>query len=135
MAAWRLDTFLPVPLTGPDRVVTDSDNLLTRLSSAGHLWVQGGTGMGKTATFRHLIHTHFAGAEATSFALFRRSGYVLVPIEARAFPKRRLRRRAHHRGLYQVYSACCRSGVCPSPTTACYAKYWTRARSALPSMV
>ncbi|HEY4847686.1 MAG TPA: hypothetical protein VIH87_07785 [Methylocella sp.] len=79
--------FLPLPLTGPDGKIADSDAVLARLSGARHLWVQGGTGMGKTAMFLHLRQTHFAGTENTAFAIFQRDGYVLVPIEARRFPE------------------------------------------------
>jgi hypothetical protein len=43
--------------------------------------------MGKTAMFLHLRQTHFGGIENTAFAIFRRDGYVLVPIEARRFPE------------------------------------------------
>jgi len=43
--------------------------------------------MGKTASFLHLCQTHFGGTENTAFAIFRRGGYVLVPIEARRFPE------------------------------------------------
>jgi hypothetical protein len=43
--------------------------------------------MGKTALFSHLHQTHFGGAENTAFTIFRRSNYVLVPIEARRFPE------------------------------------------------
>jgi len=79
--------YLPVPLTGRDGKIADSDAVLVRLPVARHLWVQGGTGMGKTAMFWHLRQTHFGGLENTSFAIFRRDGYVLVPIEARRFPE------------------------------------------------
>ncbi len=79
--------FLPLPLTGPDGKIADSDSVLARLAAARHLWVQGGTGMGKTAMFLHLRQIHFGGTENTAFAIFRRDRYVLVPIEARRFPE------------------------------------------------
>jgi len=79
--------FLFLPLTGPHGVVAESDAGLGRLGSTRRLWVQGGTGMGKTAIFLHLVQTHFGGIDATSFTIFRHDGYVLVPIEARRFPK------------------------------------------------
>ncbi len=79
--------YLALPLTGPDAKIADSDAVLARLSVARHLWVRGGTGMGKTAMFLHLRQTHFGGPENTSFAIFRRDGYVLVPIQARRFPE------------------------------------------------
>jgi hypothetical protein len=61
--------------------------MIARLGSAHHLWLQGNTGMGKTAIFRHFIQAHFGGVETTSFAIVRRDGYLLVPIEARRFPE------------------------------------------------
>jgi hypothetical protein len=79
--------FLPLPLTGPNNAVADSDAVLERLASERHVWIQGGAGMGKTAIFEHLIQTHFGGTKATSFDIFRRNGYVLIPIEARRFPE------------------------------------------------
>ena len=80
--------FLSLPLTGSEsRIVEDSNDLLTRLPSLRHVWVQGGAGMGKTAIFLHLRQLHFTGSDVTTFATFRRHGYVLVPIEARRFPE------------------------------------------------
>jgi hypothetical protein len=79
--------YLPLPLTGPDCQIADSNAVLRRLGPARHLWVQGGTGMGKTATFLHLRQSHFSGPERSAFAIFARDGYVLVPIEARRFPE------------------------------------------------
>jgi hypothetical protein len=76
--------YLSLPLTGRDGKIADSDAVLARLAVARHLWVQGGTGMGKTAMFLHSRQTHFGGTESTSFAILRRYGYVLVPIEARS---------------------------------------------------
>ncbi len=86
-AAGKSLPYLPLPLTGPDGKIADSDAVLARLAAGRHLWVQGGTGMGKTATFLHLRQIHFGGIETTAFAIFRRDGYVLVPIEARRFPE------------------------------------------------
>ena len=79
--------YLALPLTGPGAKIADSDAVFARLSMARHLWIRGGTGMGKTAMFLHLRQTHFGGPENTSFAIFRRDGYVLVPIQARSFPE------------------------------------------------
>ncbi|MGH6835066.1 MAG: hypothetical protein ACREC9_05855 [Methylocella sp.] len=86
-AASKSLPYLPLPLTGPDGKFADSDSVLARLAAERHLWVQGGAGMGKTAMFLHLRQTHFAGTENTARAIFRRDGYVLVPIEARRFPE------------------------------------------------
>jgi hypothetical protein len=77
--------FLAVPLTNARGQFVDSDAVLSNFRSVRRLWIQGGAGMGKTALFHHLHETHFGGAERTSFAIFRRDGYLLVPIEARRF--------------------------------------------------
>jgi uncharacterized membrane protein (UPF0136 family) len=82
----RPPPFLPLPLTHASGAVAKSDTVVARLASTRHLWIRGGTGMGKTAIFGHLIQAHFGRAAATSFAIFERDGYVLVPIEARRFP-------------------------------------------------
>jgi hypothetical protein len=86
-AARKSLPFLPMPLTGSDGMLADSDAVLARLASARRVWTQGGTGMGKTAMFLHLRQAHFGGTESTARAIFRRDGYVLVPIEARRFPE------------------------------------------------
>jgi hypothetical protein len=79
--------FLPLPLIGPNNSLADSDTVLVRFGSVRHVWVQGGTGMGKTSIFRHLIQQHFGRDVQTSLSAFRRDGYILVPIEARRFPE------------------------------------------------
>src|SRR4051812_44952381 len=78
--------FMQLPLSGPNKSPADSDTVLARLTSSQRLWVQGAAGMGKTAMFRYLIEQHFAGEEVSAFSIFKRSGYILVPIEARRFP-------------------------------------------------
>jgi hypothetical protein len=78
--------FLPMLLTGPRGDIINSGIVSLRLAAARHLWLHGGTGMGKTATFQHLAQTHFGGTQTTAFGIFRRDGYVLIPIEARRFP-------------------------------------------------
>jgi len=65
----------------------DSDTVLARLASARRIWIQGGAGMGKTAIYLHLRQGHFCGPETSAFSIFRRNGYLLVPIEARRFPE------------------------------------------------
>jgi hypothetical protein len=79
--------FLTLPLSGPDDAIADSDRVLARLGSTRHLWIQGATGMGKTAITRHLIQRHFGEKETSAFDIFRRDGYILIPIEARRFPE------------------------------------------------
>jgi hypothetical protein len=85
--AGRPVPFLPLPLSGAGGAVIDSDMVHASIPTARHVWVQGGSGMGKTAMFLHLQERHFSGTEATSFAIFRRDRYVLVPIAARRFPE------------------------------------------------
>jgi hypothetical protein len=77
--------FLSLPLTNTKGELADGDSVLARLGSVRRVWVQGGAGMGKTSFFHHLHETHFGAAARTSFAIFRRDGYVLAPIEARRF--------------------------------------------------
>ncbi len=77
--------FLSLPLRGPKGEVTDSATSSELLSVARRLWVQGSAGMGKTTVFQFLMSVHFGGKSATAFSIFRRDGYVLVPIPARRF--------------------------------------------------
>jgi hypothetical protein len=70
---------------GPHGDVSAANTASSLLASVRHFWVQGGAGMGKTAIFRNLIQNHFGGSESTSFAIYRRDHYILVPIEARRF--------------------------------------------------
>jgi hypothetical protein len=80
--------YLPLPLTNSTGKFANSDELLKMFGyNARHLWVQGGTGMGKTALFWHLCQTHFGDAQDTAAKIFRRNGYILVPIEARRYPE------------------------------------------------
>ena len=79
--------FLNLPLTNREGKVADSENILARIASARHVWIQGGAGMGKTAIFLHLREAHFGLPRTTASAIFRRHGYVLVPIEARRYPE------------------------------------------------
>jgi hypothetical protein len=79
--------FLALPLTARNGERFDSNAVLKRLVRASRLWIQGSAGMGKTAIFLHLRQVHFGEAATSAFALFRRDGYVLVPIEARRFPE------------------------------------------------
>lgn len=81
----KMTPFLSFPLVDSRGNTANSDAILTRFGSLRHVWLQGNAGMGKTTTFNHLRETYFGLADASSFACFRRFGYVLVPIEARRF--------------------------------------------------
>jgi hypothetical protein len=78
--------YLPLPLSRSDGMFVDTGKVINRLKASTHLWIQGGTGMGKTATYFHLCQAHFAEAKPSAFKLFVREGFVLVPFEARRFP-------------------------------------------------
>jgi hypothetical protein len=54
--------YLPLPLVGPEGQCKDSDELMGELPARRRLWVQGGSGMGKTALVRNLVETHFRTA-------------------------------------------------------------------------
>lgn len=77
--------FLPLPLSNRAQAAIDGDQVLRRLKAQRQLWIAGATGMGKTALFRHLVITAFADPKATAYGIYRRDGYILVPIEARRF--------------------------------------------------
>jgi len=100
------DKFLPLPLTIHNGETSDSASVLARLAKTRRLWIQGNTGMGKTAIYQHLRQDHFCRTESTSFAIFRRDGYVLIPIEARRFPEAPF---SEERGASAWVVACARS--------------------------
>jgi hypothetical protein len=104
--AKRPTPFLPLPLTSPKAETSDSASVLARLAKTRRLWIQGNTGMGKTAIYQHLRQDHFCRTESSSFAIFRRDGYVLIPIEARRFPEAPF---SDERGASAWVVACARS--------------------------
>jgi hypothetical protein len=118
-AASKSLPYLPLPLTGHNGKIADSDAVLARLAVARHLWVQGGTGMGKTAMFLHLRQNHFGGTENTSFAIFRRDGYVLVPIEARRFPEALFEEKSASAWVIACVLSVLSEGVYPSRIAVC----------------
>jgi hypothetical protein len=81
----RIRPFLSLPLSGPEGAVEDAEVVLAHLARTRHLWIQGGAGMGKTAIFFRMRETHFGGTAINAFSVFRRHGYVLIPVEARRF--------------------------------------------------
>jgi hypothetical protein len=76
--------FLPLPLTSGDGRVDVSEKALAPPWSGRRLWVQGSSGMGKTALFRHVTEAHFRDHD-TAFAAFAKWGCVVVAFAARDF--------------------------------------------------
>jgi len=76
--------FLPLPVTNADGELNASDKALAPPWTGERLWVQGSSGMGKTALFRHVTEAHFHDHD-TAFAAFAKWGCVLVAFAARDF--------------------------------------------------
>src|ERR1700716_4284926 len=79
-----LAPFLPLPVTNADGELNKSDKALAPPWTGERLWVQGSSGMGKTALFRHVTEAHFHDHD-TAFAAFAKWGCVLVAFAARDF--------------------------------------------------
>lgn len=76
--------FLPMPLTGNDGKLQASTHAVAPPWRNRRLWIQGGSGMGKTALFRFLIGAHFRDHK-TAFAAYAKWGCILVAFSARNF--------------------------------------------------
>jgi hypothetical protein len=76
--------FLPLPLTGGDRSFDTTDKVLAPPWTGKRLWIQGGSGMGKTAVFRHFVESYFRDHD-TAFAGFAKWGCVVIGFAARDF--------------------------------------------------
>jgi hypothetical protein len=76
--------FLPLPLSGNDGTLRTSVEALAPPWTGHRLWVQGDSGMGKTALFRTITETHFRDHN-TAFAAYAKWGCVLVAFAARDF--------------------------------------------------
>src|SRR5262249_5236464 len=76
--------FLPVPLSARNGVWCPSTKAVAPPWTEQRLWVEGGSGMGKTALFRNVTETHFREHE-TAFAAHAKWGCVLVAFAARDF--------------------------------------------------
>ena len=80
---------VPLPLTGPGQRTMSSADLTTEVGPRRRIWVQGNTGMGKTALVDHLAAQWFVGPAASSkkpWTLARavgEYGYILMPIALR----------------------------------------------------
>jgi hypothetical protein len=76
--------FLPLPLTARDGGLRASTEALALPWTGRSFWVQGGSGMGKTALFRHVTESHFRDHE-TAFAARATWGCIVVAFAARDF--------------------------------------------------
>jgi hypothetical protein len=76
--------FLPLPLTSRDRELEPSDKALAPPWSGKRFWIQGSSGMGKTALFRHVTDAHFRDHD-TAFAAFAKWGCIVAAFAARDF--------------------------------------------------
>ncbi len=76
--------FMPLPLTGSDGSLQPSEKVTSPPWSGRRVWVQGGSGMGKTALFRNITEAHFRGHD-TAFAAFAEWGCIVVAFAARDF--------------------------------------------------
>jgi hypothetical protein len=76
--------FRPLPLTTGKGTPEESDCVLTPPWTGRRLWIQGNSGMGKTALFRHHTEAHFRDYK-TAFAAFDRWGCIVVAFAARDF--------------------------------------------------
>jgi hypothetical protein len=76
--------FLPVPLTATEGSLQASAEAIAPPWKGRRLWVQGGSGMGKTALFKYITESHFRDYE-TAFAAHAHWGCILVAFAARDF--------------------------------------------------
>lgn len=76
--------FLPLPLTFNEEEVRASDEVLTPPLVGRRIWIQGNTGMGKTALFRHTVTAHFSNP-VNSFDAFDSWGCIIAAFSARDF--------------------------------------------------
>jgi hypothetical protein len=76
--------FLPLPLKDKDDALKPSAQAIVPPWTGRRRWIQGGSGMGKTALFREITESHFRD-HATAFAARAKWGCVLVAFAARDF--------------------------------------------------
>jgi hypothetical protein len=76
--------FLPLPLKASDGRLRPREQVLAPSWKGRRLWVQGGSGMGKTVLVQHFMDTRFRNCE-TAFAAYAGWGCVLVKFAARDF--------------------------------------------------
>jgi hypothetical protein len=78
--------FLSLPVKRSDGKQTDALALARGWGEQSRIWVQGNTGMGKTALFRYIAGEFFSESFGNVFTAYRKFGFVLLPIEARRYP-------------------------------------------------
>lgn len=78
----EVQPYIPVPLAVPDGTTVAADSLLDRLGSHRRLWVQGGTGMGKSALVEE-ISRRFFGDHAGLRVAYRRYGFIPIVVRLR----------------------------------------------------
>jgi hypothetical protein len=76
--------FLPLPLTASDGRLQASDEATAPPWNGRRLWVQGASGMGKTALFQNVTESHFRDNE-TAYTAYAKWGFILVTFAARDF--------------------------------------------------
>ena len=76
--------FLPLPLSTKDDSPQTSTEVLAPPWSGRRFWVQGGSGMGKTALFINITQAHFREHD-NAFAAYSKWGCILVAFAARDF--------------------------------------------------
>jgi hypothetical protein len=77
------EPFLPLPVTGSDGHFL-TDYLVAPPWDRKRLWVQGNSGMGKTALIRSIINLHFR-SNSTAFEAFAHWGCIVVAFAARDY--------------------------------------------------
>ncbi|WP_162600858.1 HEAT repeat domain-containing protein [Paraburkholderia sp. C35] len=76
--------YLAVRLASKSGAVRQSDAVCHPTMQGRRVWIQGNSGMGKTALFNHLLKMQYL-TSATSFGAFRKQGCVLVAFSARTY--------------------------------------------------
>jgi hypothetical protein len=74
--------FLPLPLDLPPRPQEPSDRVVAPPWKNRRLWIQGNSGMGKTALFQHAISGHYRH-NGSAFDAFEKYGSIVVAFSAR----------------------------------------------------
>lgn len=76
--------FLPLPLTDLDGRTRSSIDVVAFPWKGRRIWIQGNSGMGKTALFEHVVASHFRD-HANAAEAFSAAGCIVVPFAARDY--------------------------------------------------